>query len=200
MVSTTNTGTIRWPADKARLMFRRVDPPAPMELVSNVGSNFGKQINIFAPGAAVPVANNQTTLPLVLLRSGTSFAAPYVSGILAGFLTWDKTIGTTPPNRLFQNAQLGLLNLQNPPTSFTKNVFANTGINLDTTRELPFLGANSGNAVSKRSVDSDIARGVRRQVTGTTTSKLPGHAHALQRLTSSSNIPVQLLPSRNGCR
>jgi Ig-like domain CHU_C associated len=73
---------------------------------TEVGSNFGQCVDIFAPGAelaiALPDSENPPNHPYGYrnIQSGTSFSAPIVAAVAARLMAEDSTLWSTPKNTI----------------------------------------------------------------------------------------------------
>ncbi|WP_224364843.1 S8 family serine peptidase [Hyalangium versicolor] len=79
------------------------------------GSNSGACLDLWAPGAAIPSAWNVSDTDS-FDRSGTSFAAPHVSGV-AAILLFQGVSPADIPDRLIADASVGQLSLGSDTTS-----------------------------------------------------------------------------------
>ncbi|KAK5727980.1 hypothetical protein LTR17_012287 [Elasticomyces elasticus] len=111
------------------------------------GSNYGPEIDIWAPGKLVTSSTKDSDFS-TSMGSGTSFACPAVAGILAGFVSWEGLSESQPTalQRLIQdNGQKYLLDatIQN-----SVNLLANNGIKLGPAndQQIPYKGAPESEA------------------------------------------------------
>ncbi|HEX6516115.1 MAG TPA: S8 family serine peptidase [Nocardioidaceae bacterium] len=59
---------------------------------ATLGSNFGAHVDVYAPGEDVYTLSRQTGITRVIADTGTSFAAPYVTGTAGLLLAFDPSI------------------------------------------------------------------------------------------------------------
>lgn len=123
-------------------------------------ANYGQSVNIWAPGEHVSMFNLSG---LEDRGTGTSYATPYVTGIIAIFMSYEGTSMTAPRawDLLNLNADPGFL--ENLPSG-SPNLLANTGYQKSRTG-LPYNGAPVQ--------DSGISAASSASTSSTTTTQTP---------------------------
>ncbi|KAL9097061.1 MAG: hypothetical protein Q9165_001025 [Trypethelium subeluteriae] len=106
-------------------------------------SNYGAEVSIVAPGQAVTCATFHGNNFSSHIDSGTSLAAPYVSGTLAHFISYEKLSTSTALvwKRLSANWNTGFLE-GFPRSPATRNIFNSNGFQKQNKRSSqPYVGA-----------------------------------------------------------
>ncbi|TKA83590.1 hypothetical protein B0A55_00386 [Friedmanniomyces simplex] len=139
---------------------------------NEIASNFGRQVDIFAPGVDVFGASTGSD-GSEFDESGTSVSTAFVAGIAALYMSFENAKndqGVTVGFRLFSNAQEDLIDETNDKITGSPNLIANTGIQLDPSGDLPYLDApgSQPNAKAKRSQNSKLETPVKRADATTT--------------------------------
>ncbi|QIX01692.1 hypothetical protein AMS68_007209 [Peltaster fructicola] len=103
-------------------------------------SNYGKQVNVIAPGEMVLSADH-TGDHLMRRLSGTSMASPLVAGISAIFMSWEMGNVNTTVQRLTENANRDLVRVFAPRHNASEHSppLAQTGI--DFSDRIPYKNA-----------------------------------------------------------
>jgi len=101
-------------------------------------SNWGPEVAIIAPGTDIVAASIQDD-QLATPRSGTSYAAPVVAGIMSIFVSYENINNNVAMvlDRLTRNA---LTDYITDVPQGTKNLFVQSGIN-NGNNEIPYAGA-----------------------------------------------------------
>lgn len=98
------------------------------------GSNYGNLVNMIAPASCQAYWKDAE----IVLRTGTSMAAPHVAGVLALWISYEGAMNKTiASRRLMDNADIDYISGV-PPN--THNAFVNSGIH----KGFPYVGVPAG--------------------------------------------------------